>query len=352
MTDRPWTLKARVEPGARPGLTWRRAVRLLLALAAVFVALHAWWTFTPSPTVQSSPRVVDIPLRLSLLTMVQRLDEAGVIRSRLGFVVLAWARGSARSLKAGEYEIPQGATTMTVLRLLESGKVLHHPVLLREGGTLVELARAVESERVAAAEDLLRVAHDRAFLRSVGVEAESLEGYLFPDTYQLVKGMTPEEILGRMLTRMRDQISRETLELAKARDLSLHRLLTLASIIEREAVDRKEMPLISGVFWNRLKRDIPLQADPTVQYALDKQGHALTRADLQVDSPFNTYRYVGLPPGPIGSPGRAAIDAAVRPAVTDYLYFVAMNERQHKFSTSLAEHNAAVARYRSSKPRQ
>jgi peptidoglycan lytic transglycosylase G len=351
MMDQPWTLKTRVEHAARPGLTWRRAIGLLLGIGAAFLALHAWWAFTPSPAVQSGPRVVDIPLRLGLLTMSQRLDEAGVIRSRLGFVLLAWATGSARSLKAGEYEVPQGATTVTVLRLLESGKVLHHPVLLREGGTLAELARAVEAERLASAEEILRVAHDPAFLRSVGVEADSLEGYLFPDSYQLVKGMTPEEILGRMLTRMRDQISPETLELAKARDLTLHRLLTLASIIEREAVDRKEMPLISGVFWNRLKRDIPLQADPTVQYALAKQGHALTRADLQVDSPFNTYRYVGLPPGPIASPGREAIDAAVRPAATDYLYFVAMNERQHKFSTSLAEHNAAVARYRSSKPR-
>ena len=163
--------------------------------------------------------------------------------------------------------------------------------------------------------------------------------------------MTAEDILTRMVARMRDQISAETLALARARDLSVHQLLTLASIIEREAVDRKEMPLIAAVFWNRLKRDIPLQADPTVQYALSKQGQALTKADLQAESPFNTYRRVGLPPGPIASPSRAAIDAAVRPAPVAYLYFVAMNERQHRFSTSLAEHNAAVAQYRQTRAR-
>jgi UPF0755 protein len=153
------------------------------------------------------------------------------------------------------------------------------------------------------------------------------------------------------VARMREKVSPELLDEASARDLSLHQLLTLASIIEKEAVDPSEMPLISAVFWNRLKREMPLQADPTVQYAVGKDRLRLTREDLQVDSPFNTYRRTGLPPGPIASPGRMAIQAAVRPARVNYLYFVAMDERRHQFSANLADHVAAVAKYRLSRVR-
>jgi UPF0755 protein len=163
--------------------------------------------------------------------------------------------------------------------------------------------------------------------------------------------MTPEEILARMVARMREKISPELLAEARARDVSLHQMLTLASIIEKEAVESSEMPLISAVFWNRIRRDMPLQADPTVQYAVGKDRKRLTREDLQVDSPYNTYRRQGLPPGPIASPGRAAITAAVRPARVSYLYFVSLDERFHTFSTNLADHNAAVARYRLARAR-
>jgi len=238
-----------------------------------------------------------------------------------------------------------------VLTLLEGGRVLPHTVLLREGETLAELARRLEAEGLASTQDVLRVAHDRWFLRTLDIDAQSVEGYLFPDTYQFVKGMTPEEILARMAARMRDLITPDLREKARARALSVHQLLTLASIIEKEAVERKEMPLISAVFWNRLKRDMPLQADPTVQYALGKNGRALTREDLQVESAFNTYRRVGLPPGPIANPGRAAIEAAISPARVDYLYFVSVDDRRHYFSSSLADHNTAVARYRLAKTR-
>jgi len=158
--------------------------------------------------------------------------------------------------------------------------------------------------------------------------------------------MTPEEILARMAARMRDQLTPEILERARERGITVHQLLTMASIIEKEAVVRSEMPLISAVFWNRLRLGMPLQADPTVQFAVGKDGQALSRADLQVDSPYNTYRRGGLPPGPIGAPSRAAIEAAAKPAPVNYLYFVSIDDRRHHFSTSLAEHNAAVAQYR------
>src|SRR5712691_3214688 len=330
----------------------KRALRVLAALfvvAAGVAAVGAWQVLVPAPAVLEGSRRVDIPANEGLLEIARRLEEAEVIRNRMAFVALAALRGNARHLQAGEYDIPRDASALRVLQLLESGRVVHHPVLLPEGGSVFELARILESERLAAAADVIRLAHDRAFLRTLNIEASSLEGYLFPDTYLFVRGLTTEEILARMVQRLRAKITPEMLDRARARGLDLHGLLTLASIVEREAVVRGEMPLIAAVFWNRLRLDMPLQADPTVQYALGKDRQALTRADLLADDPYNTYRRPGLPPGPIASPGLAAIEAALRPAAVRYLYFVARDDRRHHFSTTVAEHNAAVARYRLSR---
>ncbi len=154
-----------------------------------------------------------------------------------------------------------------------------------------------------------------------------------------------------MVQRVRAKVADDLLSQAKAQGLTLHQLLTLASIIEKETIVHEEMPLISAVFWNRLKREMPLQADPTVQYALGKDRQALTRDDLQVDSPFNTYRSRGLPPGPIASPGKTAILAALNPSHANYLYFVSKGDGHHFFSATLEEHNSAVARYRVARAR-
>jgi UPF0755 protein len=322
-----------------------------MVVGVLCLLLEGWWILSVPGPLRFTSRVVEVPAHKGIIEVAEILDDAGAIRSRVGFVLLALARGSFRSLKAGEYQIPPGTNTVKVLELLEGGKVLQHLVTLQEGSTLGELARQLETERLAPAADILRVAKDAVFLKTLDIQADSVEGYLFPDTYQFVKGMTPEEILARMVARMREKIAPETLAEARQREMTTHQLLTLASIIEKEAVESSEMPLISAVFWNRLKRDMPLQADPTVQYAVGKDRKRLTREDLQVDSPYNTYRRQGLPPGPIASPGRAAIQAAVRPAKVGYLYFVAMDDRRHQFSTNLADHNAAVARYRLARAR-
>jgi UPF0755 protein len=352
MRERPRVLKTATDAPAAPGRTIRGAVYALLGLLAVFAALQLWWALTVAPAVAAGNRIVEIPPHLGLLGVSRRLDDAGVIRSPFGFALLALARGSARSLKAGEYEVPQGSNTFSVLSLLEGGKVLKHTVLLREGFTLAELAQSVEAEGLASAADILRVGHDPLFLRTLEIPAPSVEGYLFPDSYQFVKGVLPEEILERMVSRMRTQLTPDILKAASERGLTTHQLLTLASIIEREGIDPSELPLISAVFWNRLKRDMPLQADPTVQYALGKGRQTLTHDDLLVDHPFNTYRRVGLPPGPIGNPGLPAIKAAVHPAPVNYLYFVSLgDDRRHRFSQTLADHNEAVAHYRMAKPR-
>ncbi len=349
--ERPRSLKAWGKPSRHPAPTWRTAVGFVVVVCVLSLLLEGWWILSVPGPLRFTSRVVEVPAHKGVVEVAEILDDAGVIRSRVGFVLLALARGSFRSLKAGEYQIPPGTNTVRVLELLEGGQVLQHFLVFQEGSTLGELARLLATERLVAADDILRVAKDAVFLKTLDIPADSVEGYLFPDTYQFVKGMTAEEILARMVARMREKLSPEIVAEARAREFTLHQMLTLASIIEKEAVESSEMPLISAVFWNRLRRDMPLQADPTVQYAVGKDRKRLTREDLQTDSPYNTYRRQGLPPGPIASPGRAAIQAAVRPAKVNYLYFVAMDDRHHQFSTNLADHNAAVARYRLARTR-
>ena len=319
----------------------------LIPLAGV--SLLVWLVLTPAPALEAGPLVVDIPAHEGLLGIADRLADAGVVRSRAAFLALSAARGSVRRLKAGEYEVPRDASTIDVVELLESGRVRQHTVLHPEGATISELARVLESSRLAPADEVMRVANDPAILKSLGVEGPSLEGYLFPDTYQFVRGMSVEEMLGRMVQRTRSRLNAERLAKAKTLGLDAHKLLTLASIIEREAVDPDERRLISAVFWNRLTLDMPLQADPTVQYAVAKERRTLTRADLLTDHPYNTYVRRGLPPGPIASPGLPAIEAALDPAPVKYLYFVARDDRRHTFSTTVGEHNQAVSRYRLSR---
>jgi UPF0755 protein len=329
----------------------RAAIALLMLLGVGVAVFLGHEVLTPTVEIQAAPVPVEIPAHDGILTIASRLSQAGAIRSRTGFVMLAVFRGTARYLKAGEYELDRGATTFGVLTQLEAGRVKQHVVLLPEGATVAELARVLEAERLAPSAAVRRVATDPAFLSTLGIEGPSIEGYLFPDTYQFVRGMTPEEILTRMVQRLRAKLGPDVTARAAARGLTVHQLLTLASIIEREAVAREEMRTISGVFWNRLKVKMPLQADPTVQYATGKERRALTRADLRTDHPYNTYRNAGLPPGPIASPGLAAIEAALEPAPVKYLYFVAMDDSHHHFSATIAEHNAAVARYRLARAR-
>jgi UPF0755 protein len=323
----------------------------VLVAAFVVVGLLTWQVLTPTPALDAAARVFEIPAHQGVLDIAARLRAADVIRSRAAFVGLALLRGTPRRLKAGEYEAQRGASTLEVLGLLETGRVRQHTVLHPEGATVVELSRVLEGERLAGAADISRAGNDPKLLRALGIEGPSLEGYLFPDKYQFVRGMSPDEMLTRMVHRLRAKLTPGILARAHGRGLTLHQLLTLASIIEREAVAPEEMRLISAVFWNRLKRELPLQSDPTVQYAVGKERRALTRADLQVEHPYNTYRNPGLPPGPIASPGLPAIEAALDPAPVGYLYFVAVDDRRHHFSTTVEEHNAAVARYRLTRAR-
>jgi UPF0755 protein len=327
-----------------------RGAVLGLVLAGL-IGFEVWRIVTPTPAVRQGPRLVEIPAHVSGVDIAWRLTLAGVIRSPESFVGVSLARGTLRSLKAGEYEVPQGASTLEVLAMIESGRVRQHPVLQPEGATVAELARVLEAERLATAADVVRVARDPAFLRAHDIEADSVEGYLFPDTYYFIRGMTPAEMLDRMVQRMFSKLTPDIRARARARGLGIHQLLTLASIVEREAVVRDERRVIAAVFWNRLKLGMPLQADPTVQYGAGKERRALSRRDLAADQPYNTYQRPGLPPGPIASPGLSAIEAVLDPAPVNYLYFVAKDDARHYFSTTLEEHRRAVTRYRMARTR-
>jgi UPF0755 protein len=325
----------------------RRGAIVVFLVLGVLVAGGVERALRPPGPLTQGARTMEIPTNVGLLGIARYLADQGVIRSRAAFIGLAVLRGTARSLKAGEYEIPQGASLLAVLQLLETGRVKPRLLVLPEGFTIRELARQVEAEGLAPAAEVTRVASNPMLAWSLGIEHSSVEGYLFPDTYQVIKGTRVEELLGRMVQRFREKGGTpDVAERARQRGLSLHQLVTLASIVEKETALAEERPIIARVFLNRLERDMPLQADPTVAYAVAKEGRSPTREDLQVDHPFNTYRNRGLPPGPIGNPGRAALEAVLAPADVPYLYFVAIDDRAHHFSTTLEEHNQAVLRYR------
>src|SRR5713101_3788299 len=229
-------------------------LRLLAALLAAAIAVTgAASVIRPTPGLQERALVVEIPSHVGVTVIARHLEAEGAVRSAWMAMAVATLRGDARRLKAGEYEFPQGASTIAIVRMVESGRVRQHPVLHPEGATVRELATVLEAARLARADDVIRVANDPVFLAAQNIEGPSVEGYLFPDTYQLVRGLKVEEILGRMVQRTRTKLTPDILARARARGLGVHPLLTLASIIEREAAVPEERRLIAAVFWNRLQ---------------------------------------------------------------------------------------------------
>src|SRR5262245_12560967 len=232
----------------RPG-----AALLCLGLVALVAGSLAWAVRPPSRLMEG-PRLMEIPTSLGLLGIARSLADQEVIRSRAAFVSLAVVRGTARSLKAGEYEVPQGASLLAVLQMLEAGRVKPRLLVLPEGFTIRELARQIEAEGLAPAAEVIRVASNPMLAGSLGIDASSVEGYLFPDTYQVIKGTRVEELLGRMVQRFRDKAGTpDVVERARQRGLTPHQLVTLASIVEKEAALAEERPIIARVFLNRLE---------------------------------------------------------------------------------------------------
>jgi len=276
------------------------------------------------------------------------LQSAGVIRSADAFVLWHYLHHK-RSLKAGEYLFDKGATSLDVHRRLVRGDVYFHTVVIPEGFNMFDIAQAIQNAGLGSSEDFLKVAaSDTALIADLAPGAKTLEGYLFPNTYEFTRMQTMQEIAAAMVKQFR-QVAKEIGLTTDVKDKDVQQTVILASIIEKETAAPEERPLVASVYYNRMARHGVLQADPSVIYAELLQGSyggALHHADMQFDSAYNTYTHAGLPPGPIGNPGKTSLEAAMHPADTDYFYFVSNGNGHHRFAHSLEEHNKNVAAYR------
>jgi len=273
------------------------------------------------------------------------LKNEQLIRSRSAFLLLGKTRDIDRKIRPGEYELDAGMSPQDILTKLLAGRVVLHPVTIPEGYSLTQIAEVLATQQVTDTKEFTKLVRDRTFISTLGIEADSLEGYLFPETYSFAKGTKAREVIKAMVDGLHRVWGAELQEQAARLKMSLHQVLTLASVIEKETGAKDERELIAAVFHNRLRKKIPLQSDPTVIYGLPGFDGNIHKRDLSVMSPYNTYRVQGLPPGPIASPGAHSLRAALFPAQASYLYFVSRNDGTHQFSSTLAEHNQAVEKY-------
>jgi len=336
----------------RPSTILRLAAWLgaLVFLGLAGFGLWLWsYAVTPMPMREGSGDLhVLIPPKTSLAGIEKILAGNGVIPPGRGFYCLARVSRLSQRLQAGEYLFSPGQTPYQILRALVAGATVRWSVTIPEGSNIYQLAGILATGGWGERELFLDLARDPEMLARHGVRAASLEGYLFPDTYQLVRGQNPREIIDLMVERGK-QVRQELGDLRNnPLGLSPHEVLTLASIVEKETAAPEERPLIAQVFLNRLRQRMRLQTDPTVIYGLTDFDGNLTKKDLETPTPYNTYQINGLPPGPIANPGRAAIAAVLHPASASYLYFVSKNDGTHHFSHDLAEHNRAVLKYQKS----
>lgn len=328
------------------------AVKKFLLLSAGFVlavlGLAAYSVHrslvTPGPTLANPARVFVQP-GSTLAQTARLLVDAGVLARAQPFSVWAQLTGKDRVLRSGEYVLATPTSPLELLETLSQGRVVQHAVTIPEGFTFKQIAKRLEDADFGPHTRFVEVGVDARFLAKWDLQDHGIEGYLYPDTYFFTKPSTAEEILGRMLARLDEVFDPAMQQRAETLGLSRHEVLTLASLVEKETGVASERALIAGVFHNRLRRRIPLQCDPTVIYGLADFDGNLTRAHLRTPSPYNTYLFSGLPPGPIANPGLAAIQASLFPTDTDYLYFVARGDGTHAFSARLSDHNRAVHRF-------
>jgi UPF0755 protein len=315
-----------------------------------------------SPKIAGQPEPVIITVRKgeSARDIGQSLADARIVRSRRLFEVLVGVLGVQDQLQAGDYEFDPGIPAVEVVRRIAEGRTASRQVTIPEGLRAEEIGDILEKQGVvpkqAFLDALVKSRYDAPFLADV--ESTSLEGFLFPATYDFNRQTDAQQVVQRLLQGFQDNVA-DKIQL-EGQDLTLEQVVTLASIVEREAAVPSERPIIASVFLNRLRAGIPLQADPTVQYAIAQQPdsvrqygywkEALTEDDLQYDSPYNTYRNPGLPPGPIANPGVDSIQAVIRPARTNYLFFVAKNDGTHVFAETLEEHLRNVQQYQGQEP--
>jgi UPF0755 protein len=330
----------------------RKVVLLLLVIVLLGVAGGGIYVYSqlnrPFRGYAEVEVFVDIPSGAGSRAIGQRLIAAGIVRDELTYRAALWRSGQARRLKAGEYRFDREMTPLEVLDKIARGDVYLLSLTFREGLTIAEMAEVFESHGFGPAKTFISAAADASLVHALDPDAKDLEGYLFPDTYSLPRGSDAIHVVRAMVDRFQHVATAELRQAAAARGFTVRQLVTLASIVEKETAKPDERPLVAAVYANRLKMGMGLQCDPTVIYALLRAGRYtgnLRRDDLQFDSPYNTYRYPGLPPGPIAAPGKGSLEAAAAPAAVDYVYFVSRNDGTHEFAHTLDEHNRNVQRW-------
>ena len=315
-------------------------------ILAGLLGWYALFIFTPSKGTGSV--TVTIPQGAGVRQIGLLLAEKKLLTNDLRYLVYVRLSGLGSRLKAGEYSFPYGLTPSEVLRKIARGEVVLHPVTIVEGMNIEQIASLFAQGNWVDSKRFLNLCQDKQFIQELGFDMPSLEGYLFPDTYYMVKGMDEKKLIRWMVQRFNTVWS--TLPPLTDTSLNKNKVVTLASIVEKETGQEQERPLIARVFLNRLKLGMPLQSDPTVIYGLGKDYDGnLHKADLQKATLYNTYVIPALPPGPICNPGKAALLAVLQPTPSKALYFVAKNDGFHFFSATLAEHNRAVNLYQKSK---
>ncbi len=335
-----------------------KSVFLVVVLVVLAIGGHFLYTRLPNfinelasnkTQTEASSRqdvIITIPKGASLSEIGEILYDNNVVSSKLLFKLVAMIRGEQRNVKAGDYQLKTSSDAGEVLDLLISGKTLVYSVTIPEGYNIFQVSDLLEQKGLATRKEILNLAQDEAFMKELGVETCSLEGVLFPDTYLMrpsEKGSS-KAIVKKMVNRFKQVYDLNVKEAAEKNGWSLAQVITLASLIEKEA-KANEHALVSAVFHNRLRKNMRLQSDPTVIYGIKPMGAKITRADLDRKHPYNTYQISGLPPGPIANPGKDSLIAAVNPANVDYLYFVSKNDGSHQFSSNLADHNRWVNLY-------
>ena len=314
---------------------------IIIASILAFYLLVIYWP-------QSNPyeRVeINIPKGVTLSQIGNILKEESIISNKRTFTMAVKSLGHEKNIPAGRYVLHNALNNRAIINQLVYGVPSLKSITVLEGWNIYQIANELEKELKISKKTFLRLCNDQRVIKLFNLEGNSLEGYLFPDTYTFAEGVDPYLVLTRMVNEFINNITKSMEVQAQEMNMSLLEVITLASIIEGEAIYDSERAIISAVYHNRLKRGMKLQADPTIQYIIDDGPRRLLNDDLKIESKYNTYLYKGLPPGPINSPGKESIIAALYPSVNEYLYFVARGDGYHTFSTNEKDHNKAKKKF-------
>ncbi len=323
---------------------------VVVSVTLCFLLYLSLQFFLPLPPEKLNVEI-EITKGMSSRNVLEMLDERGLVRDRNLVLILLKMTGADRKMKVGYYSFKENRSPSSILSKLIRGDVVQNSVTIIEGETVWNTADRLQEAGIMDKETFFRLNTDVQFRESLGIDAPSLEGYLYPDTYKFPKGFEPDDALRVMVNAMRAKFTDDMSDRMREMRFTEREVLTLASIIEKEAVIDFERPIISAVYNNRLKKRMRLEADPTAIYGIKDFSEGVTRYDLRRNTPYNTYRRRGLPPGPIAAPGLKSITAALYPADVPYLFFVSKNNGEHHFSATIREHFNAVRHYRSEKNR-